>query len=42
MSNALEHSATSAIEKNSFNILGVTLSRKENLKIDIKHVSKRV
>jgi hypothetical protein len=43
MSSALDHSATSAIlKKYSFNSQSVTLSRKENLEIDIRHVSKRV
>ena len=35
MSNALDHSTTSAILKYSFNSRSVTLSRKENLEIDI-------
>jgi hypothetical protein len=42
MSSALDHSTTSAILKHSFNSRCVTLSRKENLEIDIRHVSKRV
>ena len=37
MSSALDLSATSAI-KYSFNSRSVTLSRKENLEIDIRHV----
>jgi hypothetical protein len=36
------HRATSSILKYSFNSQSVTLSRKENLEIDIRHVSKRV
>jgi hypothetical protein len=42
MSNALDLSTTSAILKYNFNSRSVTLSRKENLEIDIRHVSKRV
>ena len=42
MSSALDHSATSAMLKYTFNSRSVTLSCKENLEIDIKHVSKRV
>jgi len=43
MSNALDHSITFAMLKYSFNSRTVTLSRMENLEIDIiRHVSKRV
>jgi len=42
MSSALDNSATFAILRYSFNSQSVTLSRKENLEIDIRHVSKRV
>jgi hypothetical protein len=42
LSSALDRSTTSAILKYSFNSRSVTLSRKENLEIDIRHVSKRV
>jgi hypothetical protein len=42
MSNALDLSTTSAILKYNFNSRSVTLSRQENLEIDIRHVSKRV
>jgi hypothetical protein len=41
-SSALSHPTTSAMQKHSFNSRSITLSRKENLEIDIKHVSKRV
>jgi hypothetical protein len=42
VSSALDHATTSAILKCSFNSRSVTLSRKENLEIYIRHVSKRV
>ena len=42
MFSALDHSTTSAPYKWIFNSRSVTLSRKENLEIDIRHVSKRV
>ena len=42
MSSALHHSATSAILKYGFNSRSVTLSRKKNLEVDIRNVSKRV
>ena len=42
MSSALDHSITSAPYKWSFNSHSVTLSRKEKLEIDNKHVSKRM
>jgi hypothetical protein len=38
MTSTLDHSATSAIFKYSFNSLSITLSRQENLEIDIKHM----
>ena len=38
MSSALDHSTTSSILKYSFNSRSDTLSRKENLEIDIRHV----
>jgi len=38
MSSALDHSAPFAILKYSFNSGGVTLSRKVNLEIDIRHI----
>ena len=42
MSSALDHSVAFAIYNYSFNSRSVTLSHKENLEIDIRHVSKRV
>jgi hypothetical protein len=42
ISSTVDHSAVSAILKYSFNNQSVTLSRKGNLEIDIRHVSKRV
>ena len=42
MSSTVDHSAVSAMLKYSFNNQSVTLSRKGNLEIDIRHVSKRV
>ena len=41
-SSALDHSTTSTPYKRSFNSRSVTLSRKENLGIDVRHVYKRV
>jgi hypothetical protein len=42
MFSALDHSTTSAPYEWSFNNRSVALSLKENLEVDIRHVSKRV